>query len=164
MKRSRHLANRLHDPEIAAASENDLGNLYAATNRPTEAASAYTEAIRNAESARDEPLAATANGPSAIEEIFADSSRDRMTAARKTLAYLQAGNDPTLLIDAARRLVFMKGDDPHDYKFSSAALEDYFNSSPTSRARFLASSVLLLPKSADKDNSLVQRTRSALSA
>lgn len=60
LKRSRDLANRLHDPGILAASENDLGNLYAATKRPTEAASAYAEAIRNAESARDEPLAATA--------------------------------------------------------------------------------------------------------
>src|SRR5262249_55339198 len=111
-----------------------------------------------------EPLAAATHGPSAVEEIFADSSRDRMTAARKALAYLQAGHDPTLLIDAARRLVFLKGDDPHHYKFSSAVLEDYYHSSPKWRERFLASSLLLLPSSADKDNSLVKRTRSALSA
>jgi CHAT domain-containing protein len=60
LKRSRDLAARLRDPEIVAASENDLGNLYAATKRPSEAASAYGEAIRNAEAARDETLAATA--------------------------------------------------------------------------------------------------------
>ena len=60
LKRSRDLAVRLRDPEIVAASENDLGNLYVATKRPTEAASAYEEAIRNAEAARDEALAATA--------------------------------------------------------------------------------------------------------
>ena len=77
---------------------------------------------------------------------------------------IQAGQDPTLLIDAARRLVFLKGDDPHDYKFSSAVLEDYYHASPKWRERFLASSLLLLPGSADKDNSLVKRTRSALSA
>jgi hypothetical protein len=87
-----------------------------------------------------------------------------MTAARKALAYLQSGNDPTLLIDAARRLVFLKGDDPHDYKFSSAVLEDFYHASPKFRERFLASSLLLLPGSADKDNGLVKRTRSALSA
>jgi hypothetical protein len=112
-----------------------------------------------------EPLAATnGSGPGAIEEIFADSSRDRMTSARKALAYLQAGQDPTLLIDAARRLVFLKGNDPHDYKFSSAILEDYFNTSPPWRDRYLASSLLLLPTASEKDNNLVKRTRSALSA
>jgi hypothetical protein len=58
----------------------------------------------------------------------------------------------------------MKGDDPHDYKFSSAVLEDYYHASPRWRDRFLASSLLLLPGSADKDNNLVKRTRSALSA
>ena len=68
-----------------------------------------------------------------------------MTAARKALAYLQAGHDPALLIDAARRLVFLKGDDPHDYKFSSAVLEDYYHASPQWRERFLASSLLLCP-------------------
>jgi hypothetical protein len=60
LKRSCDLAERLHDPEILAASGNDLGNLYAAPKRPTETASAYREAIRNAEAARDEALAATA--------------------------------------------------------------------------------------------------------
>jgi hypothetical protein len=111
-----------------------------------------------------EPIASSTAGPSAIEEIFADASRDRMTAARKALAYLQAGHDPGPLIDAARRLVFLKGDDPHDYKFSSAVLEDYYHASPQWRERFLASSLLLLPGSADKDNNLVKRTRAALQA
>ena len=59
-----------------------------------------------------------------------DASHDRMAAARKTLGYLQAGHDPALLIDAARRLVFLKGNDAHDYKFSSAILEDYYHASP----------------------------------
>ncbi len=122
--------------------------------------------VREARIDQLEPLAASASsaGPSAIEEIFADASRDRMTAARKALAYLQAGHDPALLIDAARRLVFLKGDDPHDYKFSSAVLEDYYHASPQWRDRYLASSLLLLPGSADRDNNLVKRTRAALQA
>ncbi len=111
-----------------------------------------------------EPLAASSEGSTAIEEIFAEASRDRMKAARKALSYLQAGHDPALLIDAARRLVFLKGDDPHDYKFSSAVLEDYYHASPEWRERFLASSLLLLPGSADKENALVKRTRAALTA
>jgi hypothetical protein len=87
-----------------------------------------------------------------------------MKAARKALAYLQGHPDPGSLITAARRLVFLKGDDAHDYKFSSAVLEDYYHVSPAWRDRYLAASLLLLPGSADKDNALVKRTRAAFQA
>jgi hypothetical protein len=122
--------------------------------------------VREARIDQLEPLATstTSAAPGAIQEIFADASHDRMTAARKALAYLQADHDPAILIDAARRLVFLKGDDPHDYKFSSAVLEDYYHASPRWRERLLASSLLLLPGSADRDNNLVKRTRAALQA
>jgi hypothetical protein len=113
---------------------------------------------------RLEPAATSKDEAGAVEEIFAEASRDRMTAARKALAYLRAGHDPRTLIDAARRLVFLKGDDAHDYKFSSAVLEDYYNASPAWRERYLASSLVLLPGSADPDNNLVRRTRAALHA
>jgi hypothetical protein len=63
---------------------------------------------------------------------------------------------------AARRLIFLKGRDSHDYKFSSAALEDYHHATPAWRARFLASSVYWLKGSGDKDNDLVKRARAAL--
>ena len=43
-------------------------------------------------------------------------------------------------------------------------LEDYYNASPAWRDRYLASSLLLLPGSADRDNDLVRRTRAALNA
>ena len=98
----------------------------------------------------------------ALEEVFA--GRDRMTAARKALGYLQAGHRPEPLIDSARRLVFLKGNDAHDYKFSSAVLEDYYHVSPAWRERYLAASLLLLPRSAERDNALVKRTRAALQA
>jgi hypothetical protein len=104
----------------------------------------------------------TADARAAIEAIFADASQDKMAAARQALAYLQAGHEPENLIHAARRLVFLKGDDAHDYKYSSAVLEDYYNASPSSRERYLASSLLLLPASGDRDNNLVKRTRAAL--
>ena len=111
-----------------------------------------------------EPVATSEGEPGDVAEIFAESSRDRKTAARKALAYLQAKRDPRTLIDAARRLVFLKGDDPHDYKFSSAVLEDFYSASPAWRERYLASSLLLLPGSGDRDNELVKRTRAALHA
>ena len=95
---------------------------------------------------------------------FADVSREPMSAARKVLAYVQAGGRPGELIDAARRLVFLKGDDPHDYKFSSAVLEDYYHASPAWRDRYLATSVFRLCGSQAPDNDLVQRTRAAVQA
>jgi hypothetical protein len=103
-----------------------------------------------------------------VEQIFADIRRSPMTAARSLLAYLrQPSADATAanrVIEAARMLVFLKGDDPHDYKFSSAILEDYYLVSPKWRDAYLAANTFMLPSSEDQDNSLVERTRAALSA
>ena len=99
-----------------------------------------------------------------LDEIFAAISSDRLVAARKVLAWLKQQPDPQDFINAARRLVFLKGNNSHDYKFSSAVLEDYRNVSPAWRDRFLAASVFNLRGSGDKDNDLVKRTRAALEA
>lgn len=111
-----------------------------------------------------EPLPLKATGPLAIEEIFAEVSNDRMTAARKLSAYLKANPQPEPLIQAARRLIFLKGTNAHDYKFSSAVLEDHQHVSPAWRDRFLAASVFNLRGSGGPDNELVRRTRAALRA
>jgi hypothetical protein len=97
-----------------------------------------------------------------LDEIFAAISRDRMVAARTVLAWLKQQSDPKDFINAARRLVFLKGNNAHDYKFSSAVLEDFQNISPAWRDRFLAASVFNLRGSGDKDNDLVKRTRAAV--
>jgi len=108
-----------------------------------------------------EPSAADAGG---VTDIFAEVTRDRMSAARNTLAYLQSGKDAKALIDTARRLIFVKGQNAHDYKFSSAVLEDFSHVSPAWRERFLAASVFLLRGSGAKDNTLIGRARAALTA
>jgi hypothetical protein len=97
-----------------------------------------------------------------IDEIFADISDNRLRAASKTLAWLKHNPAPREFITAARRLVFLKGTNAHDYKFSSAVLEDYENVSPAWRDRYLAASVFNLRGSGDPDNTLVKRTRAAL--
>jgi hypothetical protein len=109
-----------------------------------------------------EPVAPSDGQRNAVEEIFADIGRDRLAAAGKTLAYLEAHPDPREFIDAARLLIFLKGTNTHDYKFSSAVLEDHRNLSPKWRSRYLAASVFNLRGSSGPDNRLVQRTRSAL--
>src|SRR5262249_43208338 len=87
-----------------------------------------------------------------LEDIFASISHDRMEAAPQVLGYLKDNPNPVEFINAARRLVFLKGNNSHDCKFSSAVLEDYQNISANWRDRFLASSVFNLRGSGDKDN------------
>jgi len=94
---------------------------------------------------------------------MADVSKDKPAAAGKVLALLERKDGaPEGLMTAARRLIFLKGDDSHDYKFSSAALEDYYHATPAWRSRFLASSVFWLKGSGARDNDLVKRARAAL--
>src|SRR5262245_5120825 len=100
----------------------------------------------------------------AVAEICADISGDRMSAARKVLTYVRAHPEPTGRIDATRLLICAKGDDAHDYKFSSAVLEDFYHVSPEWRDKYLAASVFNLTGSGARDNGLIQRARSALGA
>jgi hypothetical protein len=109
-----------------------------------------------------EPLDTEKKGGDAVAELFAEVSKDRTTAARKTLGYVAAKGDPMALMDAARLLVFFKGNDSHDYKFSSAHLEDYENVSPEWRGRFLAAGMMNFKGSGAKDIPLVARARAAL--
>jgi hypothetical protein len=99
-------------------------------------------------------------GNEAVAEIFAD--KDKVAAARKVLGYLAQDGDPRALMDAGRLLVFFKGNDSHDYKFSSALLEDFGHVSPEWRGRYLAAGMMLLKSSGAQDIPLVNRTRAAL--
>jgi hypothetical protein len=125
----------------------------------------FRKAMGNAEQSRIdqlEPEALKAEGGEALSEIFADVGRDGASAARKTLAYLKAHPEPRELIDAARLLVFLKGNDSHDYKFSSALLEDWHRLSSPWRERYLAAGMYRLRGAMAPDNGLVQRVRAAL--
>ena len=116
-------------------------------------------------SARIDQLAPTevaASGDQAVAEIFAAVGRDNPAAARQVLGYLARSPEPKALLDAANRLVFLKGNDSHDYKFSAAVLEDYDHLSPSWRERYLAANVFWLNGSTASDNELVQRARRAL--
>jgi hypothetical protein len=110
-----------------------------------------------------EKAEAKAKGAAAVEEIFADVSKDKTSAARKALALLddqpEACRD---LITVGRRLIFAKGRDAHDYKFSSAVMEDCLHATPAWRDRFLVASLFWLHGSGDADNDLIKRARAAL--
>lgn len=100
--------------------------------------------------------------PARLEEIFAGISQDKGEASRKILRYLQDEKDPGAFAQAARRLIFLKGTNSHDYKYSSAVLEDYSAMTPKWRDRFLAATSYYFKGSSDPDNQLVQRIRAAL--
>ncbi len=63
---------------------------------------------------------------------------------------------------AARRLIFLKGDDSHDYKYSTAVLEDFYKISSDWRNRYLATGAFQLRGLADPQNGLVDRIRQSL--
>lgn len=97
-----------------------------------------------------------------VEAIFADVDRDAASAARRTLAYAQ--ENPTALdfVRKARELVALKSRTSHDFKYSSAVLEDYASVSPNWRPAHLASTAYMLLGTNRNDNPLVGRTYEAL--
>jgi hypothetical protein len=98
------------------------------------------------------------------DEIFREISKDRKSAARKLAGYLGQGGDLRDLMNTARRLIFLKGSDHHDYKFSAAVFEDYAKVSPQWRDRFLATAAFYFRGSEAKNIPLVERIRAALGA
>ncbi len=101
-------------------------------------------------------------GPETLEAVLADIGRDRAAAGSRLLGYLERGGDRAAYADAARRLIFLKGTNSHDYKFSSAIFEDDAKLSPEWRARYLAATTYQLRGSSAKDNGLAARAERAL--
>jgi hypothetical protein len=109
-----------------------------------------------------QPQDSNVPGSETIDQILADISGDKMRAATRLQSFLASGGSGYDFVDATRSLLFVKGRDAHDYKFSMAVLEDYGHVSPAWRDRFLAMSVFNLKGTGHPDNGLVKRTRSAL--
>ena len=108
-----------------------------------------------------EPLKST--GGDAIQEILSEISSNRIQAAKKLRSYLGSGGNSHQFVDASRKVLFQKGRDAHDYKFSSAVLEDYIHISRQWRDEFLAMSVFNLKGSGHPDNTLNNRIKASLS-
>lgn len=95
--------------------------------------------------------------------VFDTLTKDKPQAAQMAMTFLK-GNPAKRkeLHDAGRRLIFLKGTDSHDYKFSAAVMEDAGHVSEAWRDRFLAASLFWLKGSGSPDAPLVKRTRAAL--
>jgi hypothetical protein len=99
---------------------------------------------------------------SALEDIFASVSVDRVDAARKTLGYLASGGAEPPYMRLARHYIVERNTGFHDYKFAEAAFENAAAMQSPWRERYLAASVLYLNGSADKANETVRQARSLL--
>lgn len=98
-----------------------------------------------------------------VEQVYAELSRDKAKAASTALSVLKRDpNSEKELLDTGRLLIFLKGTDSHDYKFSASVMEDARFISPEWRDRFLAASLFWLKGSETPDSPLVKRTRAAL--
>jgi hypothetical protein len=100
----------------------------------------------------------------ALPRVFATLGKNSPAAARQLLAYLQAGHSADAALRYARQLIFLKGDDAHDYKYSSAVLEDYQHVSAEWRDRYLAAALFKMRNDNEPTTPLVHRIRDALAA
>ena len=97
-----------------------------------------------------------------VDSIFSSVGHQPLQAARQVMSFLTSTKDAEALINAGRRLIFLKGNDSHDYKFSTATMEDFYKISPPLRNSFLAASTYYLKGSGAADNKLIDRIRAAL--
>jgi hypothetical protein len=95
--------------------------------------------------------------PTELAMVFQNLGKDGDLASRQVYSYLQQAESPSEFLASARNYVFSKGDDSHDYKFSSAILEDYINVSPAWRNLYLSGCSQLLHGESAKDTKLFQR-------
>ncbi len=107
---------------------------------------------------RQEGAGSTATGDEVIGEIFAAIQTDRRQAAERTIAFLSHGGSADRFFDAARRMIFHKGTDSHDYKYGAAIWEETMAVADTRwHAPLAAASVFHLPGTQTKDSPLMIR-------
>jgi hypothetical protein len=105
-----------------------------------------------------QPLPLDSSGIDSIAEIFTDvSAGHRMQAARKCLGYLQNGGDADAVIATARQNLIYNAEEPHDYKFSEAVLDNYSHLADSSwRSRFLSAGMAYFKGSARRPSPVVE--------
>ena len=106
-----------------------------------------------------EPLPTPSDIP---QNVFVELGRSPTVAAQQVFAYLNQGNPVSPLIQQARTQIFLKGDDSHDYKYSSAVLEDYFQIGPAWRDRYFAAALFKMRHAGERTTGLIQQIQQIL--
>jgi len=127
----------------------------------------FRDAMKNRGAVKDNwitDLGISSDKRPSLESIFQQIGPDSQAAAIDAFAFLENGGNADELISAARKYIFLKGTDSHDYKFSSAVLEDFRHVSPSMRNRYLAASVFKMQGANANGNGLIDRVKSALNS
>jgi hypothetical protein len=112
-----------------------------------------------------EPIHPETAGDDAVAELFNDVSTDRTRAARKTVGYLERGGSSDLVFAAARRMIFHKGRDSHDYKYGAAVWEEcQLAADPRWRTPLAAAVMAHVPGAKTADSPLMDRARQAVAS
>jgi hypothetical protein len=110
-----------------------------------------------------EAVSTEASGEEAVAEIFAAVDTDRKQAAAKAYGYLAKGGSSDLFFAAARRMIFHKGRDSHEYKYGAAAWEECeLASDPKWQPALAAATLAYLPGSGKEDSPLMKRAQDAV--
>ncbi|HWE40221.1 MAG TPA: hypothetical protein VG406_26960 [Isosphaeraceae bacterium] len=110
-----------------------------------------------------EPVSPDATGDEAVGEVFSALDSDRRKAAAKAIGYLGKGGSPDLIFDAARRLIFRKGRDAHDYKFGAAIWEEFrLAADPRWQGPLTAAALFNFPGSGSPDSPLMRQAVEAV--
>jgi len=106
---------------------------------------------------------AVSSGDESVAEIFTTVNDDRKKAAAKVQAYLGRGGSSDLIFDAARRMIFHKGAESHQYKYGAAVAEEFlWSTEPRWRSPIVATSMFYLPGAKSPDSPLMNRAREAI--
>jgi hypothetical protein len=97
----------------------------------------------------------------AAQEILALVSSKPAEAAAKAFQYARDFSDPADFQRSAQSLIFTKGRDAHDYKYSAAIFEDYGLVAPAWRPHMLATAVYYMRGSDLADSEVMKRAREA---
>jgi hypothetical protein len=107
--------------------------------------------------------AAPSGGDEAVADIFATINDDKQKAGAKAMSYLAHGGSTDLIFDAARRMIFHKGRDSHDYKYGAALWEEFlWSTEPKWRNQMVAAAMSNFPGAKTPDSPLMTRARAAL--
>ena len=109
-----------------------------------------------------EPVKTSPKPDEAAEEIFALIATDTPVAAAKAMSFAHNHPEPTAFAQIARRLIFRKGTDAHDYKYAASIFEDYHRVSPRWQPQMLATATYNLRGSTMPDSVIMRRAIEAI--
>lgn len=112
-----------------------------------------------------EAIAPEGSPNDAVARIFDEVGRDRKRAAAMAVGYLQNGGEVDDVFDLARRMIFHKGRESHQYKYGAALWEEArLATDPAWRNALTAAAMSYVPAATSPESPLMERARDAARA